>query len=385
MIILVLACSDLMIGKRGCLFIPPTQKLNPLPRNSKKGIGPLVRSALLMWARTGPQGIIFAMRAALRVLQANRRRHLQEEKLGVHIPTVMAISPTLRCNYNCRGCYSRSRSEDGEMSAEALDNLLKEAVDLGFLAVLITGGEPFLRAEIPSLLAKHKSLLFIIISNGSKVSNELSKAIAKSGNTLVLISVEGFSEQTDSRRGEGAHETALKAITRLRRFGVPVGFSVTSHAKNISCLGSEAFIDRMISLGCITGLFSEYVPCGPDIQPEWVLDEEQREAFHQQVLLMRARKPIVLVQFPQDEYGEANRCTAAGQASLHINPRGGVEPCPFVAVSIENVIDKGLIAAIHSPFFRAIRERPHLLKRQKYACSLFEHLPEIQELAEELS
>ena len=88
----------------------------------------------------------------------------------------------------------------------------------------------------------------------------------------------------------------------------------------------------------------------------------------------------MLVQFPQDEYGEDDRCVAAGQMSLHINAQGDVEPCPFAPIARENIRRGGLIAACRSPFLRAIRENPTLLRRQRMACALFEHREELAEL-----
>jgi MoaA/NifB/PqqE/SkfB family radical SAM enzyme len=89
----------------------------------------------------------------------------------------------------------------------------------------------------------------------------------------------------------------------------------------------------------------------------------------------------VLVQLPQDEYGEKNICSGAGRASLHINSQGGIEPCPFVSLSCDSIRRGGLMAALKSPFLAAIRSQPHLLSRNLQACSLFEHYPEVKALA----
>ncbi|MCK4450270.1 MAG: hypothetical protein KAX26_06730, partial [Anaerolineae bacterium] len=142
---------------------------------------------------------------------------------------------------------------------------------------------------------------------------------------------------------------------------------------------------KMVVLGCSVGFFSEYVPCGPNPRPDWILDEAARASFRQRVLDLRCHKPIVLIQFPHDEYGENNRCRAAGQASLHINSQGDVEPCPFVSIACENIRQGGLIAACQSPFLRTIREHPTLLKRQRFACALFEHRAELGALAQQLA
>jgi MoaA/NifB/PqqE/SkfB family radical SAM enzyme len=153
---------------------------------------------------------------------------------------------------------------------------------------------------------------------------------------------------------------------------------------NSNHLGTDAFIDQMMALGCAVGFFSEYVPCGPNPRSDWVLDEVSRAAFRKQVLDLRRRKPILLNQFPHDEYGVENRCSGAGRKSLHINSQGYVEPCPFVPMARENIRDGGLLAACESPFLKAIREQPTLLRRKRFGCSLFEHREELATLAERL-
>jgi MoaA/NifB/PqqE/SkfB family radical SAM enzyme len=291
----------------------------------------------------------------------------------------------MRCEYSCGGCYSRGRPTGRELSTAETDALLAEAERLGILAVVVTGGEPFLRDDILDLLARHRRLLFVLITNGSLVTSDVAGRIARSGNVIPVVSIEGFPRDTDERRHEGAHEAALRAIERLREAGACFGFAAMNTAANTAHLGSDRFIDGMIARGCALGFFTEYVPCDPSPRADWVLSEEDRAAFRKRVLALRARKPIVLVQFPQDEYGPQNVCTAAGRASFHVSAEGAVEPCPFVALSCENVRDGGLAAACRSPFLAAIRGRPALLRREQSACALFEHRAEVEALARELA
>lgn len=290
----------------------------------------------------------------------------------------------MRCNYNCLGCYSRGRSSKDELSTDELDGFYTEAADLGVAAIVVTGGEPLLRADLLDLAASHRSLLFVMITNGSLVTPEAARRIAQSGNIITLVSVEGLGEKTDGRRRAGAYETAVRALRTLRGAGALFGFVAMSTAANAAHLGSDEFIDRMIELGCCVGYFTEYVPCGRNPEADWALDEEARADFRERVLELRRRKRLVLIQFPHDEYGEENRCSAAGQQSLHINPQGEIEPCPFVPIACESIRDGGLRAACQSPFLKAIRDDPALLQRQRFACSLFEHQQELERLAADL-
>ena len=356
----------------------------PVAKRSSPGIGDLVRSALWLAGRSSPRHMAAFARIAWHLWHARRRRRRRQQEIGGPIPTVVAISPTMRCNYDCLGCYSRGRSSDDELSTEELDGLYTEAEDLGIGAVVVTGGEPLLRDDTLDLMASHPRLFFVAITNGSLVTPEIARRMGQSGDVMTLVSIEGFPEDTDTRRRAGAHETAVRALESLRDAHTFFGFAAMNTASNTDHLGSEAFVDQMVKLGCFVGYFTEYVPCGQKARPEWVLDEATRAAFRERVLDLRRRKPIVLIQFPQDEYGEENRCSAAGQQSLHINSQGDIEPCPFVPIARESVRQGGLLAACQSPFLRAIRDNPHLLQREKYACSLFEHRGELDQLAAQL-
>ena len=357
-------------------------KNNKKPK--KNNIGDFMRTAMWMWARSNPLRLFFFLKVGSRLLFAKRKKTKKEKNIKGIIPSVIAISPTMRCNYNCTGCYSRDRISDNELSTQELDNLFTEAEELGVLSIVVTGGEPFLRNDTIELMEKHKKLLFVPITNGSKITAQLAKRISKSGNIIQLVSIEGVKEHTDNRRKEGAHETAIRAMKLLRDAGACFGFAATNTSENSGTLGTDTFIDNMIELGCTLGYFTEYVPCGGHPRIDWLLNEEERNYFREKVLNFRRRKPIVLIQFPQDEYGEENRCTAAGISSLHINSEGGIEPCPFINISLENIRDGGLITACESNFLKSIREKGNLLHREKLACSLFEHYSELKELERKL-
>jgi len=359
------------------------EKMKKNKKSKQNSIGDFMRFAMWSWGRSSFPGFLFFLKVGVRLLLAKRRKERKQKSTDGIIPTVIAISPTMRCNYNCKGCYSRDRISNNELSQSELDSLFSEASQLGVLSVVVTGGEPFLRDDTIELMEKHKRLLFIPITNGSKMTPKLAKRISKSGNIIQLVSIEGFKEHTDTRRKKGSYHTAVRAMKLLRDAGACFGFALTNTSENSKFLATDTFIDNMIELGCSLGYFTEYVPCGPHPKEDWVLSDEGRKHFRERVLDLRRRKPIVLVQFPQDEYGEENRCTAAGISSLHINSEGGIEPCPFINISLENIRKGGLKVACESPFLKSIRERDYLLKREKLACSLFEHYSELQKLAKE--
>jgi MoaA/NifB/PqqE/SkfB family radical SAM enzyme len=359
----------------------PARIRSPRPGRDGNVVGDLVGLALWRWGRACPGHFVWVARRATHIGVQELRRLARVRRLGAPVPRVIAISPTMACNYNCQGCYSRGRPLEDELTLEELESIFTEAEDLGALSVVVTGGEPLGRQGLLGLIARHRRLLFVLITNGSLLSEGVAEEIGACGNVLTLVSIEGSPDDTDERRRAGAHAAALRALDALRDAGLCFGFAAMHTAANGDNLISDAFLDDMTRRGCSLGFVTEYVPTGLAPREDYLVAHEHRERLRRRVLELRERLHLVLVQFPHDEYGEDNVCTGAGRSSLHIGSTGDVEPCPFVPISCENVRDGGLTAACRSPFLREIRRHPHLLRRERHACALFEHEQELRQLA----
>jgi MoaA/NifB/PqqE/SkfB family radical SAM enzyme len=349
-----------------------------------QNIGSLIVTSIWRWSISDISRVGFFIRILRVFTFSTIRRTCMKIVIRAKIPGVLAISPTMSCNYDCVGCYSRDRVSENELSTDEIDKLYKEAENLGISTIVVTGGEPFVRDDTIELAEKHKRLLFVIITNGSFISKELAERISKSRNVITLVSIEGFTADTDLRRKEGAYEAVLSAFDSLRKSDAFYGFAATNTTANSENLCSDKFIEDMTSRGCAVGFLSEYVPCGLNPRMDWVLHEDLRVKIRNKVLKIRREKSIIIIQFPQDEYGSDNTCSAAGKSSIHISSQGSIEPCPFVPISTESIRNVGLIGACKSEFMKAIRKRPGLLKRQKFACALFEHMKEIKKLSENI-
>jgi len=350
---------------------------------TKPGLGDLVMAALRAWGAAGPRRMARFARMAWRIWRQSVRRRRSMRRLGAPVPWVIEVSPTLRCNYNCGGCYSRGRPKADELSADELDGLFAEAEALGVVGIVLTGGEPLMRPELLDLLERHRRLLFVPFTNGALMTPAIARRLARSGNTVTFVSVEGFPADTDGRRAPGAHAAALRALELLREADAISAFNAMVTTRNAGRVASDVFVDEMVARGCSLGAFTEYVPSGPSPRPEWVLGPDARAGLRRRIEALRRSKPIVLIHFPDDEYGLDNRCFAAGEDVLHVNAAGGVEPCPFAPVACDNVREGGLAAAFQSAFLRAVRERPGLRRRERLPCALFEHLDELKALAAE--
>jgi len=348
---------------------------------SSERVGDLARSAIRMWGSGNPRRVFFFLRVAIRLWQAQSKRRRSARSLRSPVPTVIALSPTMRCNYGCIGCYSSGRPEEKELETDELDLLFGEAEEIGISAVVLTGGEPLLRKDLTGLIASHRKLLFVLITNGSLINPDVAKIISSSTNVVTLVSIEGLPEHTDRRRGSGAHGRSVNAFKVLRDARACFGFATTVTQENADFIGNGEFVDWMIDEGCSVGYLVEYVPCGERARQEWVVKGEARVKFRNRIREMRRIKPIVLIHFPDDEYGPDGLCSAAGKESFHINSQGEVEPCPFVSISSDSIRREGLRAACKSEFLKQIRSNTDLLRRKEYACALFEHRDQLEVLA----
>ena len=295
----------------------------------------------------------------------------------------IAMSPTMQCNLSCKGCYATDYPREDEMSLETIDAVLSSAEDLGVYAVVVTGGEPLLREGLLDLLSGHRRLVFLMITNGLLMDDATACKIARSGNIVPVVSLEGGEEQTDARRGAGVYEKALKAMELLGEHGGVFGFSTTVTRANWDMLSGEEFTEEMLARGCTLGYHTEYVPVGSDLDTEMVLGENERSEFRKRILHLRKTLPILLTHLPDDEYNDEDQCQGVAGGTVHINSQGYAEPCPFCHYASDNVRTKGLEEVINSRFLARLRSSKAIYRRTCIGCALVENSSAVAAIAAE--
>ena len=308
------------------------------------------------------------------------RKKISKRK-GFPAPIAISFSPTTRCNLSCVGCYALDYPRDEELSLEFIDEMLTSAEKMGVFLTIITGGEPLLRDGILDVFRRHRKLLFLMITNGILMDDTIARAIAKAGNIVPVVSIEGSQEQTDARRGDGVYQQVRSAMEHLEHARAIFGFSAMVTRENFETLSGQKFIQEMLDRGCALGFYSEYIPVGSAARWELVLEDEERARFRKRILELRKRNPIMLAHLPDDEYGPDNKCLAVIGGCVHINSQGYVEPCPFTHLASDNVREKGLEEALKSTFLAQIRSSHAACHRGRLGCALFENREIVQEIA----
>jgi MoaA/NifB/PqqE/SkfB family radical SAM enzyme len=306
---------------------------------------------------------------------STKRKLFSEQGGSFYPPGLLVISPTMKCNLNCFGCYAGMYRKDEDLPFDVIDRVLNEAKEMGIYFVVISGGEPLFRRDIFDIFVKHNDMSFHLFTHGGLLDKEKVKRLANLGNVLPAISVEGFREEIDKRRGKGHYDKVVKAMRLFGEAGVLFSFSATMTRQNAEIITSDEFIDHWIGHGCTVGWYFLYTPIGREPNWELVPTPEQRDMLRRRVEYIRATKEILIGDFWNDG-PIVGGCIAGGRKYFHINSKGDVEPCVFCHFAMHNIKEVSLREAIASPMFRRIREYQIANKNLLCPCIIIDH-PEI--------
>lgn len=176
----------------------------------------------------------------LRITQMMQALAASEPQRRAHPPAAPVVIWNLirRCNLCCEHCYSISADRDfpGELSTGEAYAVLEDLAAFGVAALILSGGEPLLRADLFEVAAKARSsgLRYLGLStNGTAIDTPMADRIARAGFDYVGISLDGRPETHDRvRRRAGAYELALRGLRLVRDRGVKVGIRFTLTQRN---------------------------------------------------------------------------------------------------------------------------------------------------------
>jgi len=308
-------------------------------------------------------------------------RHKRRLKRGQVFPPFLYVSIINTCNLRCQGCWVDVAHKQQTISPDAFHRLVREAKAMGNRFFGIVGGEPFMHPHLLDMLAEHPDCYFQVFTNGHFLTPERARRMWQLGNVTPLVSVEGTEIVSDERRGRGGVlSKTMTGIKNALAAGVFTGVCTSVCRTNIDDLLKPEWIDRLIEMGVLYTWFHVYRPMGPNPNPDLCLTPEQGLRVRKFVVEMRAEKPIVIVDAYHDGEGKA-LCPAATGISHHINPWGGIEPCPIVQFSTESIHPGADGRSLRSKFLRSafladfrklaadttrgciVLERPDLLKK----------------------
>ena len=216
-----------------------------------------------------------------------------KEKYQCNIPWAILLDPTSACNLHCVGCWAAEYGNKLNLSFDEIDDIVRQGKEMGVYMYIYTGGEPLVRKkDLIRICEKHDDCIFLAFTNGTLIDEAFADEMLRVKNFVPAISLEGFEEATDSRRGEGVYEKVIQAMELLHRKKLLYGISCCYTSVNYDSITSEEYWDMMIENGAYFVWYFHYMPVGNDASVDLLPTPEQRETVYHRIRDQRSRKPL---------------------------------------------------------------------------------------------
>jgi MoaA/NifB/PqqE/SkfB family radical SAM enzyme len=219
-------------------------------------------------------------------------------KVESSLLTSIVAAPPLRvvidlneaCNMRCVYChidapFAPHYSNLREMPIEAFIQVSRDVEEMQVFDLTLTGGEITTMPNFGEYLKQLSRLDFVasqIISNGTTLTERTIDQYVDAGLARLSISLDGFLEQNDLHRGQGAFSRALRGLRVAVAAGLNVNvISVLSYSNYSDWFNISNFMKREgarsnnLSLICRLGR-AEEMPVWPglnDDQVKWLIDD----------------------------------------------------------------------------------------------------------------
>jgi MoaA/NifB/PqqE/SkfB family radical SAM enzyme len=150
------------------------------------------------------------------------------------------------CNLACAYCLTESAPgvERRELSPEAMREAAAEGREVGFRGIGITGGEPFLRPDLPALAAElSRTLPTLVLTNATLFEGARIERLdpLRGCDVALQISLDAATPlANDPMRGPGNFERVVDAIPRLLERGIGVRVATTRYGQGDDELAAVA-------------------------------------------------------------------------------------------------------------------------------------------------
>lgn len=171
-------------------------------------------------------------------------------------PLSFNIEVTARCNNACRHCYINLPEDDSaakelELRVAEIGDIAEQAVKLGAMWCLITGGEPLIRPDFPEiyLMLKRKGLLVSLFTNATMVNQGHVELFKKYPPWDVEVTVYGITRETYERvtRKLGSFDMFMNGLNMLMNNGVRVRLKSMAIRSNLAEHGAIAEFCRKLT------------------------------------------------------------------------------------------------------------------------------------------
>ncbi len=150
---------------------------------------------------------------------------------------------TSRCSNNCRHCYINlpagdKEAKSKELSLKELESITDQAIELGALWCLISGGEPLLREDFQDIymMLKKKGLLVSVFTSACLINETHIELFRKYPPREIEITVYGVTEETYEKvsRVPGSFRKFMNGLNLLLDNGIKVRLKTMALRSNLN-------------------------------------------------------------------------------------------------------------------------------------------------------
>ncbi|MCK4548373.1 MAG: radical SAM protein [Candidatus Eisenbacteria sp.] len=291
------------------------------------------------------------------------------------VPAVVKLDLTYACNQKCvHCCVVPERRED--LSLEEIRVLFAEIADKGCLYLSLSGGEIFLRKDLPDILEEAQRCGFSLrlMTNGSLIPPEMIPRMRKYRVGEVDVSLYGDTAEVHESvtRVAGSFEKTVASIRRMREAGIRIKIGLIILKQNIHRF--RQMVDLAESLGTTWNLDGSILRRFDGSEAPLAFQVPVSELAD--VVEYRERRMPDLKHMKEawnrEKWLEGVPC-GAGRAMCTISPYGDVFPCSVMPMLAGNIREQSFAEIWdHSEVLKRVRA---IRRRDLETCATCELAP----------
>jgi radical SAM protein with 4Fe4S-binding SPASM domain len=285
-------------------------------------------------------------------------------------PTDAVVAVTYECDARCVMCNIWKNPPSEVVPPEVFGKLPPSLKTIN-----LSGGEPFLREDLPEIVHQVKSACpssQIIIStnslNSQRIGLMLPEIVKRDPGIGLGISVDGIGKMHDAMRGtKGAFDKAMHTLELAKKEGVRnIRLAFTATSRNISHLGDvlELSREKEVEFTCAVAQNSEHYFKTDANQGIDDFDELKKQFDRLISTQLRGFRPKrwARAYFARGVYEFATHkhrlleCRAGGDF-FFLDPTGAVYSCNVLPAVMGNLAETDFAALWSSPQAHAVREK----------------------------
>jgi len=276
-------------------------------------------------------------------------RKFNKKTTNLRVPISGSLDLTHKCNLRCIHCYlgDRNKKAQQELTTSRMLSIIDEITEAGCLYLLITGGEPLLRADFSEIYrhSKKNGLIVTVFTNGTIITDSILELFVDFPPHVIEISLYGATASTYEKITgvEGSFGKCLSGIRRLLEHKIhlrlkTILMTLNSHEFfDMERMAKEFGVKFRFDAAIFPRMDGDKYPLNLRVSPEDAVEKElydNKRRFHWGKYFEETKG---------QHFSDSLYCCGAGLTGFYIDPSGGLQPC-LMTTGIRYDISKGSFA-----------------------------------------